>query len=71
MNEEAFSRLQNVSKTPVEYGGLAWTAEDDEKLVNSWNSNPQHQKWRAINHLESAVVGFESLPHRQFPARFY
>ena len=36
----AWPRLQYVSKTPVEYGGLAETAADDEKLVSSWNSNP-------------------------------
>ena len=36
----ADGRLQNVSKTPVEYGGLAGTAADDEKLVSSWDSNP-------------------------------
>ncbi len=34
------SRLQNVSKTPVEYRGLARTEADDKKLVTSRNSNP-------------------------------
>jgi hypothetical protein len=30
--------LQNVSTTPAEYGGLARTEADDERLVNGWNS---------------------------------
>jgi hypothetical protein len=33
-------RVQNVSKTLVECGGLAKTPFDDEKVVNRWNSNP-------------------------------
>jgi hypothetical protein len=45
-------RLQNVSTTRVECRALAGTLADDEKLVNSWNSNPYRQKSRAITKLE-------------------
>ena len=53
--EAGDGRLQNVSMTPVECGGLAATGVDEGKPVSCWNVNAYRQKSRAITNLETRV----------------
>src|SRR5438034_1388900 len=55
-------RLQNVSTTRDDSGGLTRTAEDESSTVTNRDSNPYRQKSRAINHLQTRAQRVQIPP---------
>jgi hypothetical protein len=66
VREAPRNRLQNVSKTEVDSGGLKRIGEDELSVANSSSVSRLGTKTARHHQLrETRLNGFESLPHRQ------